>query len=104
LKLSEVTREAGSTPRPAPTGKIDRYTPYNSPPASPYSRPQGAGLADDIAGWITLDPTNRSVGGFNLIPVAVARDIRHAMPVAGSFAGPTEALLEMSVEVLVTAP
>ena len=28
------------------------------------------------AGWITFDPTNRSVGGFNLIPVAVARDIR----------------------------
>ena len=27
------------------------------------------------AGWITFDPTNRSVGGFNLIPVAVARDI-----------------------------
>jgi hypothetical protein len=25
--------------------------------------------------------TNRSVGGFNLIPVAVARDIRQAMPV-----------------------
>jgi hypothetical protein len=37
------------------------------------------------AGWITFDPTNRSVGGFNLIPVAVARDIRQAMPVAGSF-------------------
>ena len=33
------------------------------------------------AGWITFDPTNRSVGGFNLIPVAVARDIRQAMPV-----------------------
>lgn len=55
------------------------------------------------AGWITLDPTNRSVGGFNLIPVAVARDIRHAMPVTGSFAGPADALPDMSVEVLVTA-
>lgn len=54
------------------------------------------------AGWITFDPTNRSVGGFNLIPVAVARDIRHAMPVAGSFAGPADAFVEMSVEVLVT--
>jgi hypothetical protein len=28
------------------------------------------------AGWITFDPTNRGVGGHNLIPVAVARDIR----------------------------
>jgi len=55
------------------------------------------------AGWITLDPTNRSVGGFNLVPVAVVRDIRHAMPIAGSFAGPADALLEMSVEVLVAA-
>jgi hypothetical protein len=26
-----------------------------------------------------FDPTNRSVGGFNLIPVAAARDIRQAM-------------------------
>jgi transglutaminase-like putative cysteine protease len=36
------------------------------------------------AGWITFDSTNRSFGGFNLIPVAVARDIRQAIPVAGS--------------------
>ena len=55
------------------------------------------------AGWITFDPTNRSVGGFNLIPVAVARDIRQAMPVAGSFIGMTDALQGMSVEVLVTS-
>jgi transglutaminase-like putative cysteine protease len=55
------------------------------------------------AGWITFDPTNRSVGGFNLIPVAVARDIRQAMPVTGSFVGMTDAFQEMSVEVLVTS-
>lgn len=51
------------------------------------------------AGWITFDPTNRSVGGANLIPVAVARDIRQIMPVTGSFIGPADALLEMSVSV-----
>ena len=28
------------------------------------------------AGWITFAPTNRSVGGANLIPVAVARGIQ----------------------------
>ena len=39
------------------------------------------------AGWITFDTTNRSVGGANLIPVAVVRDISHAVPVAGSFVG-----------------
>jgi transglutaminase-like putative cysteine protease len=55
------------------------------------------------AGWITFDPTNRSVGGFNLIPVAVARDIRQAMPVSGTFVGMTDAYQGMNVEVAVTA-
>ncbi len=55
------------------------------------------------AGWITFDPTNRGVGGFNLIPVAVARDIRQAVPVAGSFVGMPDAFQGMSVEVLVTS-
>jgi transglutaminase-like putative cysteine protease len=53
------------------------------------------------AGWITFDPTNRGVVGFNLIPVAVARDIGQAMPVAGSFTGMTDAFRSMSVEVVV---
>jgi transglutaminase-like putative cysteine protease len=53
------------------------------------------------AGWITFDPTNRSVGGSNLIPVAVARDIRQVMPVAGNFVGSGNALKSMAVEVLV---
>jgi len=53
------------------------------------------------AGWISFDPTNRGVGGFNLIPVAVARDIRQAMPVSGSFTGMTGAFQGMSVEVVV---
>jgi transglutaminase-like putative cysteine protease len=55
------------------------------------------------AGWITFDPTNQSVGGFNLIPVAVARDIRQAIPVAGSFTGMSDAFQGMSVEVRVTS-
>ena len=55
------------------------------------------------AGWISFDPTNRSVGGFNLIPVAVARDIRQAMPVAGSFVGDSDAFAGMTVEVRVSA-
>jgi transglutaminase-like putative cysteine protease len=53
------------------------------------------------AGWITFDPTNRGVGGFNLIPVAVARGIDQAMPVSGSFVGMTDAFLGMSVELRV---
>jgi transglutaminase-like putative cysteine protease len=55
------------------------------------------------AGWITCDPTNRSVGSANLIPVAVTRDIRQAMPVVGSFVGDTDAFHGMVVEVSVTA-
>jgi transglutaminase-like putative cysteine protease len=55
------------------------------------------------AGWITFDPTNRSVGGFNLIPVAVGRDVRQIMPVVGSFVGMTNAFQGMSVEVQVSA-
>lgn len=55
------------------------------------------------AGWITFDPTNRSVGGSNLIPVAVARDISQCTPVSGSFSGSTDSFLNMEVEVLVTS-
>ncbi|WP_417712086.1 transglutaminase family protein [Roseibium aggregatum] len=51
------------------------------------------------AGWVAFDPTNQSVGSKNLIPVAVARGIHQVVPVAGSFAGPGNALAEMSVEV-----
>ncbi|WP_366926932.1 transglutaminase family protein [Pseudogemmobacter hezensis] len=55
------------------------------------------------AGWITFDPTNRSVGARNLIPVAVARDVRQIVPVSGSFIGNSDALVEMAVSVTVTA-
>jgi transglutaminase-like putative cysteine protease len=55
------------------------------------------------AGWIAFDPTNRSVGGSNLIPVAFARDIRQAVPVAGSFLGRGDALLSMVVEVAISS-
>ena len=54
------------------------------------------------AGWITFDPTNRSLGSKNLIPVAVARDIRQTVPVSGSFVGMPDALVGMSVEVSVS--
>jgi transglutaminase-like putative cysteine protease len=56
------------------------------------------------AGWITFDPTNRGVGGSNLIPVAVTRDIGQAVPVAGSFVGASDAFDGMSVNVQVMPP
>ena len=53
------------------------------------------------AGWITFDPTNRTVGDFSLIPVSVARDIKQAVPVSGSFSGGSSDFLSMAVEVSV---
>jgi len=53
------------------------------------------------AGWITFDPTNRSLGGHNLIPVAVARHIRQTIPVAGSFIGDKGLFKQMEVGVSV---
>ncbi len=81
---------------------------YN--PGQDRLKPEGAGSTHAWAevfvpgaGWITFDPTHRSVGGFNLIPVAVARDIRQAMPVTGSFVGIPDDFQKMSVEVIVTS-
>jgi len=51
------------------------------------------------AGWIPFDPTNRSVGSGNLIPVAVARRIHQVAPVTGSFHGRPTDLLSMDVTV-----
>lgn len=53
------------------------------------------------AGWITFDPTNRSVGGENLVPVAVARDVWQTTPVVGSFNGMTSAFNAMLIDVTV---
>lgn len=53
------------------------------------------------AGWIMFDPTNRSMGGFNLIPVAVARHIHQTMPVSGTFMGKAGAFEGLQVAVQV---
>lgn len=55
------------------------------------------------AGWISFDPTNRGVGNVNLIPVAVARHIRQATPVSGSFLGWTDAFAGLWVGVSIAA-
>ena len=56
------------------------------------------------AGWITFDPTNRSMGGANLIPVAVTRDITHAAPVSGGYVGPSNSFISLGVTVAVKGP
>jgi transglutaminase-like putative cysteine protease len=55
------------------------------------------------AGWISFDPTNRSMGSGNLIPVAVARHITQVAPVVGSFSGTAGVTVSMAVEVKVAA-
>lgn len=55
------------------------------------------------AGWIACDPTHGRVGDAFLVPVAVAREIAHILPLTGSYAGPADALIDMSVNVVVTA-
>lgn len=55
------------------------------------------------AGWVTFDPTNRSVGGSNLIPIAVGRGIHQVTPVAGDFVGPVAASMGLWVEVTVAS-
>lgn len=54
------------------------------------------------AGWISFDPTNRQTGGFNLIPVAVARDLSQVMPVSGSYTGTDYDPLNLYVDVRVS--
>lgn len=59
-----------------------------------------------MIGWqaesTPFDPTNRSFGGINLVPVAVGRGIDQVMPVASSYTGSSNALDAMSVEVGIT--
>lgn len=55
------------------------------------------------AGWVAFDPTHRSYGGANLIPVAVARGIAELPPVEGSFTGTAGDYIGMHVGVIVSA-
>jgi transglutaminase-like putative cysteine protease len=53
------------------------------------------------SGWIAYDPTNGTIGGLDLIRVAVTRDISQAVPVSGSFVGTPGSYLSMTVDVTV---
>ena len=55
------------------------------------------------AGWVELDPTNDAVGNRDLVRVAVARDPKQAVPLAGTWNGAAEDYLGMSVDVAVRA-
>ena len=55
------------------------------------------------SGWIAYDPTNGTIGGINLIRVAVTRDISQAVPIRGSFVGTGDSYLGMTVDVTVAS-
>jgi transglutaminase-like putative cysteine protease len=55
------------------------------------------------SGWIAYDPTNGTIGGHDLIRVAVTRDISQAVPISGSFVGTPGSYLGMTVDVTVAS-
>lgn len=54
-------------------------------------------------GWVEFDPTNEIIGSGGLIRVAVTRDPSQAIPIAGTFTGPTGALVALNVDVSMQA-
>jgi transglutaminase-like putative cysteine protease len=50
-------------------------------------------------GWLHCDPTNRISGGFELIPVAIARHPAQAVPLQGSWFGAADDYVGMNVSV-----
>jgi transglutaminase-like putative cysteine protease len=52
-------------------------------------------------GWKGFDPTLGLLTTTQHVPVAVSRHSEHAMPVTGSFIGPTSAFLNIEVDVRV---
>jgi transglutaminase-like putative cysteine protease len=54
------------------------------------------------AGWVEYDPTNGLIGNEDLIRVAVVRDPRQAVPVAGIWTGFPSDFIDMTVDVAVT--
>lgn len=53
------------------------------------------------AGWVEFDPTNGIIGSERLIRVAVGRDPEQAMPIKGSFTGPSGTAITAFVDVRV---
>ncbi|MEM7508270.1 MAG: transglutaminase family protein [Pseudomonadota bacterium] len=50
-------------------------------------------------GWISYDPTNNFIESADLIRVATVRSARQAVPVSGSYSGPTGTRLSVAVEI-----
>jgi len=99
--LIEAARSLGFGARVV-TGYL--YRACGDAPAAAFSAGTTHAWADIYvpgSGWIAYDPTNGTIGGENLIRVAVTRDISQAMPVSGSFIGASDSYRAMTVNVTV---
>jgi transglutaminase-like putative cysteine protease len=99
--LIEAARSLGFGARVV-TGYL--YSPSADSSIAPISAGTTHAWADIYvpgSGWISFDPTNATIGGGDLIRVAVTRDIRQAVPIAGGFGGAPESYLGMTVNVSV---
>ncbi len=54
-------------------------------------------------GWVEFDPTNGLIESPSLLRVGVATDAEHAVPVHGSYTGYPEDVIDVDIEVKVTA-
>ncbi len=109
--MMEAVRSLGFAARFVSGYLYDPALDSNAGPAEEGIEPvQGAGATHAWvqiflpgAGWVEFDPTNGLVGGANLIRVAVARDPAQAIPLQGTFTGPSTAFVDMQVEVAVVS-
>jgi transglutaminase-like putative cysteine protease len=100
--LIEAARSLGFGARVV-TGYLYSSTADNAAAAAAGATHAWADIYLPGAGWIAYDPTNGTIGGADLIHVAVTRDISQAVPVAGSFVGAAGDYLGMTVDVAVVS-
>ena len=77
---------------------IDRNTAWPELPGTTHA---WAEIYVPGPGWLAFDPTNGTMGGDDLIRVAVARDIHQIVPISGSYHGTGDDYLGMEVAVSV---
>jgi transglutaminase-like putative cysteine protease len=99
--LIEAARSLGFGARVV-TGYLYRASADGFPPAAMAGTTHAwADIYVPGSGWIAYDPTNGTIGGSDLIRVAVTRDISQAVPISGSFVGAAHSYLGMTVDVTV---
>ena len=76
-------------------------TPVEAVPAAPGSTHAWTEIYVPGPGWLAYDPTNATLGGEDLIRVAVGRDIHQIIPIAGTYQGVPDDFLGMQVAVTV---